>query len=81
MSYTDGRNGVERNIHLPRGTMGRACELYAREDWEGLEGFEVWSEYCHVLAALCRYEFTSLHRVSRVYHVAYLSQTSPESQH
>jgi hypothetical protein len=45
MSYTDGRTGAQKAIHLPQGTLKRAAELYMNEDWAELEReFKDWSK-------------------------------------
>lgn len=59
LSYTDGRNGAEKSVFLPKGTYERATNLFVNEDWAALEQeFAEWSKY-----RPCHYRLIALHCV------------------
>lgn len=53
MEFVDG-SGVKHKIHLPKGTMKRACQLLVEENWDELVKFPVYSEWYLVLVCFYR---------------------------
>lgn len=51
MEFVDS-HGVKHKIYLPKGTMKRACQLFADENWDELVKFPVYGECNLVLIPL-----------------------------